>query len=100
MKDLKCGLKGCKYNQGYCCCAKEINVDRHTDCLTYTPDENKRKGMFESGSDFAKANYSVDTGVTCSANCIFNRDNRCIANGITVMGKDRNQAECLTYIKN
>ena len=99
MKDLKCGLKSCKYNKGYCCCAKDINVSADTDCLTYTFDENKAKTQFEAGSDFMPANYSVDTKVVCSADCIFNKDNRCISNGITVMGQGSNQAPCLTFIK-
>lgn len=99
MKDLKCGLKSCHYNKGYCCCAKLINVTKSTDCSTYTFDENKSKMQFEAGSDFIPANYSVDTKVICSAKCIFNKDNRCIANGITVMGQNSLEAACLTFIK-
>ncbi len=100
MKDLKCGQKNCKYNKGYCCCAKDISVDCHTDCVTYDPDPNKRKSMFEAGTDFIKSNYSVDTKVACSAKCIFNKDNTCIAGGITVMGDGKNEATCLTFVKN
>lgn len=99
MKDLKCGLKSCVHNKGYCCCAKEIDVDAHTDCMTYTPDENKRKSMFEAGSDFVPSNYAVDTHVTCTAKCVFNKDNKCVSNGITVMGQGQNEATCLTFIK-
>lgn len=54
--------------------------------------------MFEAGSDFVKADYSVDTAVNCNADCIFQKDNKCIASGITVMG-DNNCANCLTFIK-
>lgn len=99
MKDLKCGLKSCIHNKGYCCCAKEITVNGDTDCLTYCYDENKAGIDFEAGSDFVPANYTVDTKVYCSAKCIFNRDNRCISNGITVMGQGADQAACLTFIK-
>ena len=99
MKDLKCGLKGCKYNKGYCCCSKEINVDCNTDCTTYAPDENKRKSLFEAGDEFARADYSVDTTVSCGADCVFNKDGRCVANGITVMGDGDSEGSCLTFIK-
>ena len=99
MKDLKCGLKECKYNKGYSCCAKSIKVDTYTDCLTYSPDEKKRNSLFEAADDFVPANYSVDTAITCTAKCIFNKDTRCIANGITVMGQGTGDATCLTYIK-
>lgn len=99
MKDLKCGLKECKFNKGYCCCAKSIDVSGYTDCLTYSPDEKKRSSVFEAADDFVPANYAVDTNVHCTAKCMFNRDNKCIANGITVMGQGEAEAVCLTYIK-
>lgn len=99
MKDLKCGLKNCKYNKGYCCCAKEIAVDNLTECATYQPDNTKRKSMFEAGTDFIPANYNVDTKVSCSAKCLFNKDNVCVANGITVMGDSDKEATCLTFVK-
>ena len=100
MKDLKCGLKDCTYNQGYCCQAKSIEVDMFTDCLTYTPDQNKRRNLTEAGKDISKpVRYDTDTAVTCHANCLFNRGSQCIANGITVMGQGEGQANCLTFIK-
>ena len=97
MKDLKCGKKSCKHNKGYCCCAHKIEVAKSTDCLTFEPVE-KKASMFEAGSDFVKADYSVDTAVGCNADCIFQKSNKCVANGITVMG-DNNCASCLTFIK-
>ncbi|MCI9031828.1 MAG: DUF1540 domain-containing protein [Clostridia bacterium] len=100
MKDLKCGMKNCRYNKGYCCCAKEIDVNAETDCTTYSPDEEKSRSLFEAGSDFVKSDYSIDTNVLCGADCIFNRDGKCIANGITVMGQGNSDAACLTFIKN
>lgn len=99
MKDLKCGMKNCRYNKGYCCCAKQIEVTAGTDCSTYTPDETKSRSLFEAGSDFVKSDYSVDTNVRCNAKCIFNRDGVCIANGITVMGQGDTEAACLTFIR-
>ena len=99
MKDLKCGMKDCHYNKGYCCCAKEINVSESTDCKTYDPDPTKNRSLFEAGEDFVRSDYSVDTKVACGAKCIFNREGTCIANGITVMGQGESDAACLTFIK-
>ncbi|MCL1944592.1 MAG: DUF1540 domain-containing protein [Firmicutes bacterium] len=100
MKDLKCGLRDCKYNKGYSCVAKKIGVDQHTDCTSYAPSEQKRKAIFESAEDFAPANYSVDTSIDCTAKCLFNKDNKCIANGITIMmGEEDNKAMCMSFIK-
>ena len=100
MKDLKCGLKACRFNKGYCCVSKEIDVNNHADCKTYSPDENKRRLQFEAANEFVPANYSVDTKVGCSADCIFNKDGKCISNGITVMNREPQDASCLTFIKN
>ncbi len=99
MKDLKCGLKACKHNKGYCCMAKEISVNSGADCLDYAPDEAKRTSSFEAASDFVKADYSVDTRVACRAECIFNKDGKCISNGITVMSDNDKDAACLTFVK-
>lgn len=98
MKDLKCGQKHCKFNKGYSCCAKEISVGRDTDCTSYTFDP-KNASLFEAGSDFVKVNYSVDTKVNCTAPCLFQREKKCIANGITVMNAQHSKASCLTFVK-
>jgi hypothetical protein len=55
--------------------------------------------MFEAGTDFIPANYNVDTKISCSAKCLFNKDNVCVANGITVMGDSDKEASCLTFVK-
>lgn len=98
MKDLKCGLKACRFNRGYCCCSKEIEVNASADCTTYAPDERKRTADFEAGSDFTKADYSVDTAVACDADCVFNGGGKCVANGITVMREEETPAACLTFM--
>ncbi len=99
MKDLKCGLKECKYNKGYSCCSKSIHVSAGTDCTTYSPDETKRRVQFEAASDFIPANYSVDTAVGCAARCIYNLDGTCRAGGITVMSRGNGGAACLTFVR-
>ena len=99
MYDLKCGQKDCKYNHGYCCCAKDIAVSSGTACTTYEPVEKKQNVNTESAAEFSKPDHSVDTGVSCNAPCLFNRSAKCIANGITVSTADDGTAECLTFIK-
>jgi hypothetical protein len=99
MKDLKCGLKTCKFNKGYCCNAKQISVSDQTECSSYTYDQ-QNASLFEAGSDFVKVNYSVDTQVGCKAACLFNKNDTCIANGITVMNDEKHKAGCLTFLKN
>ncbi len=97
MYDLKCGQKDCKYNHGYCCCAKNIDVSQGTCCTTY--EQSSRDVNTEAAEDFAKPDNSVDTAVSCNAPCLFNHSTKCIANGITVSTADDGTAECLTFIK-
>ena len=99
MKDIKCGLKTCKFNQGYGCTAKQISVDKNADCTTYDQDLDKKNSNFEAGSDFVKANFSVNTKVGCQADCVFNKEGKCSANGITVMSEENSDAGCLTFLK-
>lgn len=97
MYDLKCGQKNCKYNHGYCCCAKNISVSQGTSCTTYQSNGSDLKT--EASAEFAKPDNSVDTAVACNAPCLFNHSCKCIANGITVSTADDGTAECLTFIK-
>lgn len=98
MRDLKCAMKVCVYNKGYCCCADEIKVATNSECHTYTVDEGKKADkMFEIGMDEIKPDYSVDTKIDCIAPCIFQKNDKCHAVGITVLAADEN-AECATFI--
>lgn len=99
MYDLKCGQKNCKYNHGYCCCARNVSVSSGTECTTYEPNESSLDHNTESAAEFTKPDFSVDTSVACDAPCLFNRGSKCIANGITVSTDDKGCAECLTFIK-
>ncbi len=97
MYDLKCGQKDCRYNHGYCCCAKDIAVSQGTRCTTY--EKGAKDVKTEAAAEFSKPDNSVDTAVSCNAPCLFNHSTKCIANGITVSTADNGCAECLTFIK-
>ena len=99
MKDLKCGLTECKYNNAYSCCARQIEVTGQADCKTFEKTDDKRKELFEAGEDFDKRNFSVDTQVSCKADCLFNKESICCASGITVLGDLQYDAVCATYMK-
>lgn len=102
MKDLKCSLKDCRYNQGFSCIARDINISDEAECTDYKVSEKKvADRMFEIGSEMGKPDFSVDTGIVCKAdNCLFNRGNHCTANGITVLGNNDDyteKADCATF---
>jgi len=98
MKDLKCALRECRYNQSYSCMAHEITVTNHANCESYTPtDKTPNSKLFEFGADVSRPKFSVDTCVNCTAHCLFQKNDKCVAVGITVLG-DGNEADCATYI--
>jgi len=99
MRDLKCGLTECTYNKAYSCCARQIEVTDCADCKTFKNDPDKKETYFEAGEDFAKRNFDVDTLVFCKADCIFNKESVCRANGITVLGDGKQEAVCATFMK-
>lgn len=87
MKDLKCSLKECTYNQGFCCIANQISVDNTAHCDSFQLSQKKLADkIFEIGAESCKPNYNVDTKVSCTAACLFNSRDICTANGITVLG--------------
>ena len=94
MFDLKCKREGCIYNS-YCNCnAHHIDVDKKTDCITYTPSENPNK---KEEDKIPHKLVRKDTKVTCKADCLFNDGKKCLANGITV-ATNRNNPACQTYM--
>ena len=98
MKDLKCALRECRYNQAYSCMAHEITVTKRANCESFTPTEKKAGNtLFEFGADMSRAKYSVDTCVNCTAPCLFQKNSKCVAVGITVLGA-KDAADCATYI--
>lgn len=98
MRDLKCSIKICAFNQGYSCGAKEITVNDTAICSSYTKDHSKKDNkMFELGLDETKPDYSVDTRVNCTAPCIFQKNRKCVAVGITVLS-EKLKAECATFV--
>ena len=101
MKDLKCALKDCRYNQGFSCVAESITVDDCAQCTSYEQSPKKLADrMFEIG-DLAKPDYDVDTLISCKTHCcLFNREGGCNANGITVLGNTVTGtpcADCATF---
>jgi len=103
MKELRCGRRDCGYNKAYECRADKIMVDAAADCKTYAPNEGKVKNdniMYEAGMDNYFAEPSGRTEVDCEAcSCLFNRAEKCIANGISVISES-DDAKCASFIKN
>lgn len=95
MFDLKCKRKGCVYNKNCNCTAKEVSVKKDTGCKTYEPSNEAEVGEVEKiGQPPIRKNIKV----ACKADCIFNNDSKCSANGITVQTcDDVSCPNCCTY---
>lgn len=104
--DLRCNKTNCKHNKNYSCMAKEVHIAKNTDCRTYDRDFTKTpnnlpdvsRDMFEVAPEIASYKHDNKMNVKCNAKCLFNKDGRCNANGITVLEK-KNDGVCGTFIE-
>ena len=83
--------------------AKDVHVGKGVDCESYHRDELKNSLIIENGNLFEISEELVaknmrNVPLACSARvCIYNKDEKCYANGISVID-DENEAVCATYI--
>ena len=104
--DLKCRKTICKHNNKYACMAKEILVDRCTNCDTYEKDPKKQgehlqdvsKTMFEAAPDLHPYRHNNECKINCNAKCLFNKNGLCQANGITMLAGSKDGI-CGTFIE-
>lgn len=95
MFDVKCKRKGCEFNKNCNCTAKDIEVTKDTACKTYKPSNEAEVGEVEK---IGQPPIRKDTKVECKASCLFNNENICTANGITVQTCDNVACpNCCTY---
>ena len=93
MFDLKCKRQDCKFNHNCNCTAKNIKVGERTDCETYSESQIPNKEKDKIAQPAMRKNINVP----CDANCLFNKDCICKANGISVMTND-GSPECCTFM--
>lgn len=94
MFDLKCKRQGCTYNKNCNCTAKKVEVKKDTGCKTYEPSKEQSIEPEKIGQPPIRK----DIKVGCHAECIFNTDNQCTANGITVQTcENKAQPNCCTF---
>ncbi len=98
MFDLKCKRKGCSYNKNCNCTAKHVGVKSDTTCETYEPNHEQEVGAVTKTQMVSQPPIRKDIEVTCKADCLFNHQNLCSANGITVQTCDNVACpNCCTY---
>ena len=99
MKDLRCSLDNCAHNRGFLCHARNILVTEDADCATYKPETERESDdniMFEAGME-GFSQHLDGPKIHCGAeDCLFNKSERCAANGISVLSEDKSPV-CATF---
>lgn len=104
--DLKCKKMNCKYNEAYACMSKGIKVARNCECATFEKsdklDEKQHqdisRDMFEVAPEIHPFRHNRAMSIECAAECLFNKDGICKANGISVMN-GKKAGVCITNIE-
>ena len=93
MFDLKCKRMNCKFNKDCNCVAHKIEVAPSTTCLTYEDCGARKK----QDDKISQSPSRKNTNVSCKADCLFNDNCTCKANGISVMTSGF-KPECCTFM--
>ena len=104
--DLKCKKMNCKYNNSCACMSKGIKIERNCECGTFEKStklsdkqhQDISRDMFEVAPEIHPFRHNRSMSIECSADCLFNKDGICKANGISVMN-GKMSGVCITNIE-
>ena len=102
--EIKCKKETCEHNTGCSCCAGSINIDRGTHCDSFVENQLKEELTEQHGHIFQVKEKKIKRNIksvplACTAtNCLFNKEKKCNANGITVID-EKACANCATFCK-
>ena len=103
--DLRCRKTNCKYNKDLTCLASDITIAEKLTCLKYQSEKGKETKDFsqlifsETPPKVADYRHLKDVCLLCKSKCLFNRDGRCISNGITLNAATSDTPKCITHMK-
>lgn len=109
--EIRCKKGDCSYNTGTSCKAPSVKIENDTAaCETYNPDAAKDNPVIKDGNLFSvsqtlPSRNTNNVPLKCKAKrCLFNKSEKCVANGITVIDSESSanheDASCGTFIKN
>lgn len=110
--EIRCRKCDCVHNTGSSCRARSVRIHEHTaECDTFAHACGKTGATIEKGTLFSAAKSlpaknTRNVPLTCAAKeCLFNKREHCIANGICVVDDDSIRAmdaecgaSCATFI--
>lgn len=90
--NIVCRKTKCKYNNNQACNSPKLLIDSELNCEQYEPVEkgslqDVSRNMMEVAPEIAPFKHNKDIEISCQANCVFNKDGECKANGIFVNGQ-------------
>ena len=108
--EIRCKKGDCEYNTGCSCKAKSVHIERGTAaCETYNKDLERENIIIENGNIFEvskdmAAKNTNNVPLECAARkCLYNRDEKCIANGITIIDGESSSSDqdaaCATFVE-
>ncbi len=100
--DINCRKLNCKHNKKCVCMAKSVDIVGSTICKTYVEDVDKEvnditKTMFVKTPKYENFRHIKKANIKCCAPCMFNKNGKCLANGIIVL-TGTNKPLCGTFI--
>ncbi len=102
--DIRCRKGKCVHNNNQTCMYKNLQIGNATECKDFNPDPDKyvedyTKTMLEKPPKIAPFKNIHKYDLHCDAtNCIFNKDNKCLSNGITIQSLEKG-TECLNFFE-
>lgn len=100
--DIRCRKTTCRFNDRYTCKAKDILIKKNWVCNQYQksdkPVGDKTKWLFsDTPPKYAPQRDSSTIEIGCKADCLFNCDGKCVANGIT-LNDIKEKPLCVTFL--
>lgn len=100
--DIRCRKTTCLYNDRYTCKARDILIKKNCECEKFEKSDravsDKTRWMFtDNPPKYAPQRDSKTLHIECKANCLFNTNGKCEANGIT-LNDLKHKPLCVTFL--
>lgn len=99
--NIICKKTNCQHNKNFVCCANKIDIRNEANCDSFEKQNLNNNGKQNNQNCSPKFDSFKPRGklkIYCRANCQFNKNKECHANGITVNNLEQ-VPYCITYFK-
>lgn len=100
--NIICRKTNCKFNRNFVCYAHNLDLSKNAKCDTFQNlnaiENDSSKKLYKVKPKYDSFKSCKKLKICCSANCQFNKNKECHANGITVNSLEE-IPYCITYFK-